>query len=243
MLHLAPLTWSPAGRWRLTIVHAPRQTVCSHRPVAASRRASGVSTTLSAERKLGWRVGRRVSSQGVPPASVCSGTMVGSRTTVSRPGLPVLACGQFAGQCAGGYDDGRLNHVQLVARAADAELVRPRPRRHWRPPERPPPRCEGATPGGSSPPGRSPDAQFSGEQLGEVPALRVPLVSTPRSSAGESSVTCLPCSASQRAANIAVSLSPKTVTSPPRAPSRALDFIATASTAPVDVVDAPVRPK
>ena len=25
MMHLAPLTWSPAGRWRLTIVHAPRR--------------------------------------------------------------------------------------------------------------------------------------------------------------------------------------------------------------------------
>ena len=54
------------------------------------------------------------------------------------------------------------------------------------------------------------------------------LVSTPTSSAGESRVTRLPCSASQSAANIAVSLSPKTVTSSASGASLSLS-IATAS--------------
>jgi hypothetical protein len=132
MLHLAPLTWSPARRWRLTIVLAPRQTVCDHRPVAASRRASGVSTTLSAKRKLGWRVGRRVSSQGVPPASVCSGTTVGSRTTMSRPGLPGPGLRSVRGTVRGRLRQrptesratgGPRRYAEVVGRAEQRDLL------------------------------------------------------------------------------------------------------------------------
>ena len=55
---------------------------------------------------------------GTVTAPVRSGTTGGLWRTAIRSGLgPVLAGDQFTGQRAGGDDDGRLEHVQLVARA------------------------------------------------------------------------------------------------------------------------------